>query len=137
MSSAAAPTRAPKSAHVIDLRQSGSGGDKPRPSHKPAPKPAHKAVAIRKPHIKPSVAPQPQPAPKVAPTEPAELESAELPAPEAEAPVAATTQPISASYLDAPPQRRFWSAFWRFLLLLVIFGVLLIGGVYLYLKYYT
>ena len=34
------------------------------------------------------------------------------------------------------PPRRFWPAFWRFLLLLVILALLVVGGVYLYINYY-
>lgn len=34
------------------------------------------------------------------------------------------------------PPRRFWPAFWRFLLLLIILSLLVIGGLYLYINYY-
>jgi hypothetical protein len=36
---------------------------------------------------------------------------------------------------DAPVRRRFWPAFWRFLVLLIILGLIVVGGVYLYLHH--
>lgn len=117
-----------KSRHVIDLRESAGTGPKEAPAkpqgahtaHKPAPRPSLRRKA--------PVAPPPSVA--AASTVAA---APDLPEPN---PVA-SARAAQPAYLDAPPGRRFWPAFWRFLLLLVVLGLLLTGGVYLYLKYST
>jgi hypothetical protein len=112
-----------KSRHVIDLRQSataapaktrsvrGAVSSKPSSSRKAAVKPvANVATGTPRPIVAPPAAPSLPPA---------------------------VTQMAQPAYSDPPPQRRFWPAFWRFLILVVVLGVVITGGVYLYLKYYT
>jgi hypothetical protein len=89
----------------------------------------------------------PQPAAPKSPSLADSLEASAVPATshsEAEAPVKPVAPPLPVSPLKAPVvpandaslrPRRFWPAFWRFLVLLIVFGVLVTGGVYLYLTY--
>jgi hypothetical protein len=53
------------------------------------------------------------------------------------APVAAPMTSTAPNLNDAPPTRKFWPAFWRFLFLLILLGVIVTGGIYLYLNYFT
>ncbi|HUC87354.1 MAG TPA: hypothetical protein VMR75_03490 [Candidatus Saccharimonadales bacterium] len=111
-----------KSRHIIDLRQSAAAA----PSQPQARKAAPKRLLSRKAATAPSAAAV---APPVA-VPPVDTK------PLVATPPARSSAP-QAVYSDPPPQRRFWPAFWRFLVLVVILGLVITGGVYLYLKYYA
>jgi hypothetical protein len=113
---------------VIDLRAAKPAAPSTTP---PASKPGRKLKAPRRPLAAPnqSVAaahevPMPQEPPK---TKASAAPLASI------APITPASTPVSEPTL---PPRRFWPAFWRFLLLLVILALLVIGGVYLYINYY-
>lgn len=120
------------SSHVIDLRAAKPATPTIVP---PAPKPARKPKAPRR----PLAAPNQSASPVKAPT------SSRAPKPETPVRVKASAAPLASVAPIAPstpmpeptlPPRRFWPAFWRFLLLLVILALLVVGGVYLYINYY-
>jgi len=115
-----AGTKGPSSSHVIDLRQAGGTVVATKPSKRVVAKPAPRKPASPAPP-KPVATPKPEPKEAVAPIE----EPFVMP------------EATSNDFLDtAPaPKRRFWPAFWRFLLLLILFGALLTGSVYVYLNY--
>lgn len=129
---------AAKSSHVIDLRQ-GAGAAKPA-SKRPVPVPVPKAAAAPPAPVKP--APPKPTAVKVTPppaaiNPPADEDSLELDELEA----MAATAPARPSNLPAPVEplpagRRFWPAFWRFLVLLLVLAGLISGGLYIYVNYY-
>lgn len=91
---------APKSAHVIDLRQK-------------------KPAAPNPPTVKPSKAPKPK---KSKPVEPEVVED--------------YIEPEYHDHYVAPSKRKFWPSFFRFLLLLIILGLIIAGGAFFYLTYY-
>lgn len=122
--------RGPKSAHVIDLRKRGGTAAavaQPRPGRSLTRKP--KALAKPK-RLGRALRPKPADEPV--------LEAAPVAEPAPVAPPTRATAPAAApAYYDAPTERRFWPAFWRFLLLLVILALIVTAGVYLYLKFYS
>ncbi|HUC20009.1 MAG TPA: hypothetical protein VMR98_00755, partial [Candidatus Polarisedimenticolaceae bacterium] len=83
---------------------------------------------------------------------PAAAETASAPLPPAKpAPVAKQSKPVKPApapasrrqqrdetYADAafPAKSRFWPAFWRFLFLLILLGLIITLGVYIYFSYY-
>lgn len=110
------------SAHVIDLRKHS------------------------KPVVAPIATPEPKPEPRaVKPTKPAKATQKE---PEAKPDQAPLVQPIAPQPDDLVPgdtvdivkvqsgRKRFWGAFFRFILLLAVLGGVVFGGVYLYLSLY-
>ncbi len=123
--------RAVGSAHVIDLRQKPSSfepaaraGGK-TPAHRPKP-PAHR-------HPKPATSAS------AAATQQHPQQPAPAARPPQKEPAAVLEDRSSAEGLaDAafPPKSRFWPAFWRFLLLLIVLGLIVILGIYLYVSYY-
>jgi len=122
---------AASSSHVIDLRAAKPMAPETAP---PAPKPTRKSKVPRRPLAAPNQSAAPV---KVATSD---ADEPETPAKtKASAPPLASVAPISpSSSMSEPtlPPRRFWPAFWRFLLLLVILALLVVGGVYLYINYY-
>lgn len=115
-----------KSSHVIDLRQAKpkTAAGAPPASIKPPVKKEAPKKAEPKPEPVKAVTPSKTDSPKAAPVaEPEDL-----------------GEPFTAevaSALDTPARKgRFWPAFWRFLLLLILLGVILSGSIYLYLNYY-
>jgi|GEM_PF-3360821 len=120
------------SSHVIDLRTAKPAAPSGNPS---ASKPARKPKAARRPLAAPNQSAVPVAA------APEALEPETLAKTKSSAAPLASVAPISPSAstpMSEPtlPPRRFWPAFWRFLLLLVILALLVVGGVYLYINYY-
>lgn len=111
-----APEREVRSSHVIDLRQQAPSEPDPIVAR---PKPAPKLKPVKAPKV--AAAPKPTPL-----EEPVEVFEPELPS-------SASSEFTSMSAL---PRRRFWPAFWRFLVLLVVLGLIVVIGIYLYLNYY-
>jgi hypothetical protein len=116
--SIAAPSR---SSHVIDLRQ---GGAKP-----PQRRAARPPVESR----------QPDPEGKVD-TKP-DKKDKEKPLPKKSAkttpPTDSKEELFDGDVLSSPQnKRRFWPAFARFLALLITLGLIIVGGLYLYVTYY-
>ncbi len=127
---ASTPKGASKSAHVIDLRQSKPAGAVPPAAASLSLKvgPKAKLQTAKKPSAKPApqpIAVQPPAAAPVRST--AATSKTEQPG----------SLPAQADYLTSQNDRRFWPAFWRFLVLLVVLAVILVGGVYLYLKFHS
>lgn len=91
---------APKSAHVIDLRQS-------------------KPAAPKPPTVKPTQAPKPK---KAKPAEPEVVED--------------YVEPEYHDHYVPSQKRKFWPSFFRFLLLLIILGLIIAGGAFFYVTYY-
>lgn len=121
------------SSHVIDLRKSGGADARPRftpPVARPRQAPVKtRAKALEEPTFESEVAPEenvfPDPVPAEQQKEPQRREQQlqEL------APLAPAA--------DLPPARgRFWSAFWRFLFLLILLGLIITGGLYFYINYF-
>ena len=112
--------QAKRSSNVIDLRQQAANSAAPAapaPVRRPAPAPA-----------------APQRAAKPVPARQVTRQAAPVARPTRQvAPVAAG--PVSPAADQAVPQRRFWPAFWRFLVLLIVLGVVVVVGVYIYLSY--
>ncbi len=91
-----------------------------------APKSAHvidlrktKPASTPKPTVKPSKAPKPK---KDSPVEPEVTED--------------YVEPEYHDHYVAPQKRKFWPSFFRFLLLLIILGLIISGGVFFYITYY-
>src|SRR5665213_613759 len=104
------------SAHIIDLRQA-------KPAAAAPPAVASRPARRPKPAARPLAAPTPTAAP---------------PRPSQPAPVSVAVPDTLAAEPTVPvlPPRRFWPAFWRFLVLVVILGLLVVGGLYLYVNYF-
>ncbi len=121
------PRRSMGSAHVIDLRQKAPSSEPSAPVEKNA------VTAKKRPHRQPQ-AQEALPSPVTAPVSPA------APAPAAPAPPRPKLKqaPEAEVYTDAafPSQSRFWPAFWRFLFLLILLGLIIALGVYIYFSYY-
>jgi hypothetical protein len=49
---------------------------------------------------------------------------------------ATATQVADVDVLSLPVKRRFWSAFWRFLLLMIVLGAIIGAAIYAYITYY-
>src|SRR5688500_11548831 len=93
----ARPPKPNPSAHMIDLRDTGA----------PAKRPSRRPAAVR---------PAPKP-PKQAPKPELQLEEADyMPAPK---PKPSRPEPLLLTD-NTPPDKRFWPAFWRFLVLLIV-----------------
>ena len=131
-------SRAAKSAHIIDLRKASGGAATAVPPKSRLRRHSGKPKAAAKPKrlvraIKPTKTEVPTP-------DELQVESAATPKPQARPVVAASTAPQEVApqeYYDAPTERRFWPAFWRFLILLVVLALIICAGVYLYLKFYS
>jgi hypothetical protein len=129
--------RAAGSAHVIDLRE--KAGSFESPSSRPAPK---KPLAPKKKILqRKSTSSAAVPAPVVAPAPATASVPSTSAAPPVVKPVAARASrqaPAPSNYSDAafPDQPRFWPAFWRFLFLLILLGLIIALGVYIYFSYY-
>ncbi|HEX7259804.1 MAG TPA: hypothetical protein VF272_02630 [Candidatus Saccharimonadia bacterium] len=124
-SSAARPAGRPAgSAHVIDLREKSSSFNAPaavdtKPSVVKKKQPERSQVPVAAPP--PTPAPSPAQSSKQAATPPPRQRS-----------------PQQDRYTDAafPAKPRFWPAFWRFLFLLILLGLIISLGVYIYFSYY-
>jgi hypothetical protein len=121
------PAAAPRSDHVIDLRTQKAQGSSSRPAG------AAKSYMD-------AASPRAAQAPVVAPVRPAgprRVVGATTPAKPAETAAQPTPSKVGDSEVVAvPAKRRFWSAFWRFLLLLIVLGVIVVAAVYAYVTYY-
>lgn len=101
-----------RSNHIIDLRDASPKTDS-RPTPPPLPAPA--------PERHPVVPPEPEPQPPAA----------------VAAPVRRRVREPDMDTIALPAaRRRFWPAFIRFLLLLIILAVIVAGGIYIYNNYY-
>ena len=104
------PLDTPRSEHIIDLRTSGAKPAVEAVQHKPVPAPR------QAPRQAPRRAPEPAPEPQF------EYEP----------------QDGGVDVISSPAgKRRFWPAFGKFLLLLILLGIVIAGGFYLYMTYYN
>ncbi|TAK88993.1 hypothetical protein EPO04_02710 [Patescibacteria group bacterium] len=110
------------SAHVIDLRQHGKSAIAAPTEPTPAP------AAVKKPQ--PEVKPRKE---EPAPVKPPEAPPVQPIAPQPDDLVAGEAVDVVKVQSS---RKRFWGAFIRFILLLIILGGLVFGGVYLYLTMY-